>query len=334
MKKILLVFWVSMMIVSSCFSQASTILSQSFENLSIYSPSFTGANDFLDVKTGFRKQWVGLSGSPDNIFLHVQSPINVSADDFVKNARKSGKKNGGGKSRDKQVTKLKLGAGGYLIQNSRGPIRQLETGLNAAVHVPIDNGTYLSLGISNGITGTSIDLDQLILENPGADQTLNSLRSNGTSVSYYQISSSIGVHSDKYYFSYSSFRLTRAQLGGNGDLEGDKAPVRHDLIGGYRFKTVNKIEMIAGAYIQAESGTPAFYEMSFRARYDKQYWAGLAYRNDQTIIGVLGWQINKIVKFGYSFDYKSSEAKNLANASHEILLGFSIFNKKNSTPFW
>ena len=179
--------------------QTNILLSQSFENLSIYSPSFTGANDFLDIKTGFRRQWVGLNGSPGNIFLHVQSPVQVTANDFVRNRKRAERKGGGGKSKDKQVSKLKLGLGGFLVQTSRGPVNQLETAINMAVHVPVSFRTYLSLGLANGINSTTLNLNDLILQNPSADQAINALALNGSNVSNYHLNASIGIHADKYY---------------------------------------------------------------------------------------------------------------------------------------
>ncbi|MEL6561522.1 MAG: PorP/SprF family type IX secretion system membrane protein [Bacteroidota bacterium] len=334
MKKMCIVALLVILQTQIVCGQTNILLSQSFENLSIYSPSFTGANDFLDIKTGFRRQWVGLNGSPSNIFLHVQSPVQVTANDFVRNRKRAERKGGGGKSKDKQVSKLKLGLGGFLVQTSRGPVNQLETAINMAVHVPVSFRTYLSLGLANGINSTTLNLNDLILQNPSADQAINALALNGSNVSNYHLNASIGIHSDKYYFSYNVWRLTRAKLSGNGALDESNSFARHHIVGGYRFKPVNKFEFTGGSQIGFDQGSPTFYELSFRARYYKQYWAGLAYRNDLSLIILLGWQINSTVKFSYSFDYKSSEAENLANASHEVLLGFVLFNKKNSTSFW
>ena len=53
----------------SGFAQQSFQFAQYQQTALFYNPAFSGIEDFIDVKVGFRKKWAGLDSSPTSGFV-------------------------------------------------------------------------------------------------------------------------------------------------------------------------------------------------------------------------------------------------------------------------
>ncbi|MEL6561772.1 MAG: type IX secretion system membrane protein PorP/SprF, partial [Bacteroidota bacterium] len=80
----------------------------------------------------------------------------------------------------------------------------------------------------------------------------------------------------------------------------------------------DKWELIPNAFLRSEVNQPFFFEAGVRARYNKNVWFGASYRNDQSYVGMLGFEISDYVNLGYAYEFKRSEFENFNNGSHEI----------------
>ena len=60
-------------------------------------------------------------------------------------------------------------------------------------------------------------------------------------------------------------------------------------------------------------------EASFKVYYSESVWGGLSYRTNNSLIGLVGLQVDNIF-FGYSFDWSFSDISNYSFGSHEITL--------------
>jgi len=210
--------------VQSSFGQGRVLLGQYFKNLPIFSPALTGTKDYLDIQTGFRKQWAGFQDSPNTLFISAYGPLKLNSQ-----TNSDAQYHQGGTT-DKSG--VKLGIGGYVLRDQRAAFQQLESVLSFAVHVPIHKKTYLSLGVSTGIIRNSINIADISVVDVN-DQTFLSFINGASSGSSLNISSGISVYSPTYYLSYSAMELSRTFLSGNDLIT--KNGIRHHLLGGYRF---------------------------------------------------------------------------------------------------
>jgi hypothetical protein len=55
----------------------------------------------------------------------------------------------------------------------------------------------------------------------------------------------------------------------------------------------------------------------------------MTYRIDDAIVMIVGYNINKNLKFGYAYDITISDLKSESSGSHEILLRYSFKKKPN-----
>lgn len=324
---------------SDSFGQGKVVLGQYFQNLPAFSPAFTGANDYLDIRTGFRKQWAGFDGAPSTGFLSLYTPIRLKKNPYKANSLRSSTnaqyyKGGDVNNKINGKGDTKLGIGGYVLLDDQGPFQELESMLSFAAHIPVAQRTYLSLGVSGGLINSQINLDEITVVDAINDQTYLSYVNNGASNSFLNLNASIGLHSEAFYVSYSAMQLTRTLISGNDEVNNEDANLRHHIMGGFRLFAGEKWEIIPNAFIRSEANQPFFYEAGVRARYNKNVWFGASYRNDQSFVGMLGFAFSDYVNLGYAYEFKNSDFDNFNNGSHEIILGFRLFNYSNYTSIW
>ncbi len=317
MKRILMAFCIGSIGTITCtYGQSEIVSGQYFQNLPAVSPSFTGVNEFLDIRTGYRNQWTGFEGAPTTLFLSAYAPLNLKLSNINTQNWQGG---------NTSNTQLKMGTGAYLLTDKQGPYSQMKFATNFAIHVPIRQNTFLSLGASAGINNNKIDISEITIQDEINDQTYLSFITNGGSSTFFNLSPSIGIHSDRYYFSYSAMQLTSFLISGNKELNVGGARIAHHLLGGYLFTVNNRWVIIPNTFIRFQEGLPIFFETGLRARYNKNLQFGMSYRNDRSLINMIGLSINELINFGYSFEYKITNLNDFNNGSHEIVLGFRLF---------
>jgi len=339
MKRLYILIIVLLAMGTDSFGQGKVVLGQYFQNLPAFSPAFTGANDYLDIRTGFRKQWAGFDGAPSTAFLSVYTPIRLKKNPYKANSLRSSTNAQyykGGDINRKSGSKgdTKLGIGGYILLDDQGPFQELESMLSFAAHIPVAQRTYLSLGVSGGLMNSKVDLEDITVVDDINDQTFLSYVNNGASNSFFNLNASIGLHSESFYVSYSAMQLTRSFISGNDQVNNEGATIRHHILGGVRLFAGEKWELIPNAFLRSEVNQPFFYEAGVRARYNKNLWFGGSYRNDQTFVGMLGFALNDKINFGYAYEFKNSDFDNFNSGSHEIILGIRLFNYTNYTSIW
>ena len=201
MKKLLTLIIALIAIGADSFGQGKVVIGQYFQNLPAFSPAFTGANDYLDIRTGFRKQWAGFDGSPSTGFLSIYSPIRLKKNPYKANSLRSSSQAQyykGGKINNDRNGDTRLGIGGYVLVDDQGPLTETEGMLSFAAHVPVAERTYLSLGVSAGILNSSIDLNDITVVDELNDAVYLSYVNNGASNSFFNLNASLGVHSESY----------------------------------------------------------------------------------------------------------------------------------------
>ena len=142
------------------WGQEQFALSQYYQVHSIINPGFTGIDDFLDIKIGYRRKWVGLDNSPSTSFVsafgpigdktsYSQSPMRISNPNQIEYI-------------ESKKAKIKFhGIGGYITKQDQGAFSQINTMVNYAFHIPIKSNIRISLGTSIGLSNIKIDPDKI-----------------------------------------------------------------------------------------------------------------------------------------------------------------------------
>ncbi len=327
MKKIVLI--ICLFLSLKTFGQNHNLTSQYFQVMPFYAPGLTGANDYLDIRTGFRRQWVDIQGAPLSYFIGGSGVIDIGS----QNPYKYNSVRVGNNSPYKRKT-TKVGLGGYIFNEKLGALNQIGSMFSAAAHISITNSIYLSLGITSGFHNAKVNVSNLQVLNPDNDEIYQDYLENGANGNYFKLNSGISAYSETFYLSYSFLNLTNTQISGNQNLFNGPSDILHTIVGGYRLSAGPKFEIIPNTYVRFSESTPVLLDIGTRFRYNQSLYFGMSYRNDQTTIGMLGLTLGNMYSFGYSIERKKLGFDGISALSHEVVIGIQFFNARKYIPLW
>jgi type IX secretion system PorP/SprF family membrane protein len=86
--------------------------------------------------------------------------------------------------------------------------------------------------------------------------------------------------------------------------------------------------------IKYTANAPVQYDINFNTLISDIIWLGVSYRSEDAVVAIVEYQVNKMFRVGYSYDYTLSEIRNYSSGSHELILGldFGMNVKKVKTP--
>ncbi len=298
MKKIVLFSIILCAISIQIHSQQLPLYSQYMFNNFLLNPGITGSVDYFPIRITARQQWAGIKGAP--------STQAISAHYLLNNQ--------------------KFGVGGYIFNDKFGPLSQ--TGLQAsfAYHVPL-TGINSKLGLGLAFKAFQFKFDET---------DLVTIEPNDVAVTHGKIAKFVPdadfgayLYNEKYYIGLSATQLIQFKIDlGDSNLDKNQIIRHYYLNGGYRIAVNEEFEIEPSVLIKGTMRTPWQIDLNAKAIYKSMYWGGLSYRTSKDLVFMVGLKYKKFY-FGYAFDYTFSSIKNYSNGSHEILIGYNVFEGKN-----
>jgi type IX secretion system PorP/SprF family membrane protein len=320
MKKIL--------IILSCLFCANVVLGQQQEHYSMYmmnyylvNPAEGGTDDYVDLKLGYRTQWVGLEGAPKTLFLSGHAAINKH------------------ETKDESVQQLPYhGAGGAVISDQIGPYNITTIKGSYAYHLPVSKKLTVSLGAFLGVKQYKMDINLLESDKDG---TIDPVAENTATSIVPDASAGLWMVYDKKIFGgFSAFQLLGNSINmSDVDAASLKGTLARHYFGtvGYNIKLNDKFNLVPSIVAKAVAPAPVSIDVNAKFRYQDQAWIGLSYRNQDAVIGMVGITLKKLVDVAYAFDFNMSELKTYNSGTHEILIGLRLPNHQHTPPpsqFW
>lgn len=299
------------LVFSTGFSQQVPMYSQYIMNGFLINPSFTGRDGYTSVNLTVREQWVGMAGAPSTYAASFQTRIlknsYISKSTSVK--KKVVKPTKGGK----------VGLGGYIFNDNNGIMRRTGFQGSYAYHIPMGGteGAKNDLSFGLAVTGYQfyVNTDGLIYE-PN-DPFLNSY---DRSVFITDFNFGASFTTSRYYAGFAMTNLLRGNL-----IFGDSTKVNNSQLGHF-FLTGGMKFPINGDWTIEPSGFIKSSDMFFkaiqmditgRAYFKDDYWAGLSYRTGDAIIVMMGLKYDRFY-FAYAFDFTLTDIRTSSLGTHEI----------------
>lgn len=265
-------------------------------------PAVAGRDDFAEVRSDNRRQWVGVTDAPRTYNLSLQGPI----------------------------TGKNMGLGMNLYTDIVGPTRRTGLSFSYAYHLRFKNDLHLSLGLSAGLLQWGIDGNKIKLREEG-DQQLYTTYQNaivpdfGTGLYFYK--------KKKFYFGLSLPQIYQAPIGlYDGAVKNSRITRQLNITGAYRIKIDESLEVEPSFLIKYESPAPMKLDIGGRVIYKEQAWAGLTYRHKDALSFLLGYMYKDYLMIGYSYDITTTQLRKYSSGSHELLLGLK-FNRKQASAW-
>lgn len=273
-------------------------ISQFMFNEITFNPAATGNSDKFIASLIARKQWIGVNGSPGTQFFNAHA----------------------------YVSQLKGGLGLTIINDKIGYESALNLKLSYAYHIKLSEGSSLSAGFSGGFINKRLDGTKLIYEqgsDPGAIMAQ-------TSIYVPDFAAGLEFNSKNFTGGISSTHISQSF----SDATLYKVPRHYFLYAKYKY--VVKDITITPALLVKSALFITQYELNTNVLYKNLFWVGATYRYKESVVGLVGFTINKI-RIGYTYDFNSSQLRKQSNGSHEIMLqavlnGFKKKEKDYKSP--
>ena len=315
--KVLLFTVISGFICLEANAQQEPLYSQYIMNGFLINPSIAGRDGYTTVNLTVREQWVGLAGAPHTYAASFQTRI-------LKNSYISKSTS----VRKKMVRPTKggnVGLGGYVFNDRNGIISR--TGLLAAYAYHIQLGrtgtvpNYLSLGLAATFYQYALDLNGNLMLHDVDDEFLN----NYDRVTYIpDFNFGATYTTENYYIGLSMTSLSRGSILFAKQGDNNRSELGHYyLTGGMKIHFRGAPDWMLSPSFMVRSSDQiikaAQVDLTGRLYWKEEYWAGLSFRTDNSIILMVGGKYDRFY-FGYAADFTLTELHGHTLGSHELTM--------------
>jgi type IX secretion system PorP/SprF family membrane protein len=261
-----------------------------YNTLSV-NPAYAGQRETLSVVGLHRTQWVGIDGAPQTQSLSIHSPL--------RNER--------------------IGLGLNIVSDALGPVRENFVDANFSYTIPLNaNDLKLSFGVKGGLHILNTDWSKGRFRNPDA------VFQDNLSLTSPMVGAGLYMHTRKWYFGLAVPNFLETDH--YDDFQESVATERMHFyaIGGYVFNLSEVLELKPAFLVKGVSGAPLIADVSANFWYKKNLTAGLAWRWDDSVSAMVGFQLTPGMFIGYGYDLTTTGLNNYNNGSHEITLRFEV----------
>ncbi len=324
-----------LVVVATSFAQQQAQYSMYMMNNFLVNPAEGGTEEFIDLKIGYRTQWVGIdnnalagnrNGAPRTAFISGHAPL--------------GKKT----SRFEDVDPLPHhGVGGVVAKDQVGLWDVLNVKGSYSYHLPVTHELMISFGAFVGIQQYKFDGASAEYA-PDYTGATDPLFSGTQSKILPDASFGVWAYTKDYYFGVSSFQLFGNKMNfintgsSSSGVEAQGALARHYwLTGGYKFHITEQYFLVPSLVVKYASPAAPQIDINAKFRYEDKAWIGVSYRNRDAVVGMIGVTYKKLVDIAYAYDFGLSKLRQGHSGSHEILVGLRLPNHEHEPPpaqFW
>jgi type IX secretion system PorP/SprF family membrane protein len=327
------------MIPNTSKAQIDYRFSQFQQNPLPVNPAFAGIDDFVDLKIGYRAQWVGFDNAPTGMFLSSNMAFKISPGSNFKdqgirifeanafNEKESSDEFGYRKGN-------RSGLGFYMLQNKDGGFNNLAIFANYAYHLKITNQLVWSVGVGFGYEYNKFDPTDISVLNPTNDPTYQSYLQGENTKSNININVGTVIYHKQFFLGYSVINAGSFNVSGENTFYNSQVtPLTHTSQIGFRYKWKYGYLITPSLLVRIRPENPAEIIATLRARIQDKIWAGIQY----TYLGAVGLSVGGYITpnigFNYAYDFPTSQLNRATAGSHEIIMAIKLKNKNYSRAY-
>lgn len=272
-------------------AQQDPLFTQYMYNMSVVNPAYaTDDPGMLDLGAIYRMQWTDVDGAPRTLNFFAHTPISE---------------------------RVELGL--TVVHDEIGDIeKQNNITADFAYVIPTGETTNLSFGAKAGLTTFDANLSDLDLNDPN-DPAFENIN---------EIFPVFGVGAfwfgENHYLGVSAPNLLTSEHIDNSQLLRDRGAeeIHYYLTGGYVFNISENFKLKPSTMVRGVKGAPLSVDVNANVLLYDKLEAGLGYRFDESITGLVNFRITQGLRIGYAYDYPTYDLSN--DGSHEIMLLFDF----------
>jgi type IX secretion system PorP/SprF family membrane protein len=276
-------------------AQQNPEYTQYMYNTITVNPGYTGSTGSLEANLLLRKQWVGIDGAPQTGTFGIHAPLRNQ----------------------------KIGLGLNIIADQLGPsTEQFLTG-NFSYTIETSYKTKLAFGLKAGARMLNIDWSK----GRFYDSSDVLLQNNIDNKIMPLVGAGVYLYSEKWYVGLSAPNFMRYDYYDDIQESVVSDKMHYYLMGGYVFDLSDNLKFKPSVLVKAVSGSPWTGDVSANFLIQEKFTLGAAYRWDDSVSALVGFQISKSFFAGYAFDYTVSKLNKYNDGSHEIILRYHLPQK-------
>ena len=279
------------------FGQQDPQFTQYMYNMSVINPAYATADEaILNLGGLYRTQWVGIEGAPKTGTFFAHTPIN---------------------------DKIEIGI--LLTNDNIGDVVQ-ENNMYAdfAYVLPVGLGGKLSLGLKAGLTFFDVNFNDFVLQS-GVSSTDIAFNEN-ISKTFPNLGIGAFYFTDNYYLGLSAPNMltTKHIETENGITASGVEAIHFFLTGGYVFDVNPNLKFKPAFMAKSVKGAPLALDVTANVLINEKLEAGLGYRLDDAISGLVSFRVKPDLRIGYAYDFTTTNLGDFNSGSHEIFILFDV----------
>ena len=294
--KLLIGIFVLISSISTVFAQQDPQYTQYMYNMNILNPAYAGSKGVTSIGLLGRTQWVGVDGAPKTATLSINGPV--------------------GKN---------VGLGFSVIHDEIGPVKEDNVYADFSYTLNLSEEDKFAFGIKAGATFLNVR-EVITVDVDPLNVPVSLIAPNfGVGLMYYN---------DRFYagLSVPNFIESRYLDKKNGISSTASEKTHYFLTSGYVFDLDENLKLKPSTMLKATPGAPLSIDLSLNLLIQEKVELGLSHRLDDSISGMIGFNVNQDLRIGYAYDYTTSNFGVFNSGSHEIMILFDLNKTKIKSP--
>ncbi|CAM1353067.1 Type IX secretion system membrane protein PorP/SprF [Tenacibaculum insulae] len=289
-------------IITGMQAQQDPQYTQYMYNTMSVNPAYAGSKGYGSITAIGRMQWVGFEGAPNTQNLSYDTPIGYSG----------------------------LGLGINLVNDEIGPSSEFYIDANLSYTIETGEEGNLAFGLRLGGRFLNIDWSK------GTANQNEQIFGENVNKFLPTVGAGIYYHEPDWYVGLSVPNILRIEHYDESIANAQTTAVERMhffFIAGYVYDINEDLKFKPAALLKAVSGAPLSLDISANLLFNEKFRAGLAWRWDDSISALLGFQVSEKMLIGYSYDLTTSNYNVTNSGTHEIMLQYDMLrNTRYRSP--
>ena len=264
-----------LMLTKEVIAQQDPHYTQYMFNTMSINPAYAGSTGSLQALLLYRSQWVGVDGAPETQNFSMHSPLRNE----------------------------KMGLGLNIVNDKLGPSSEVFADANFSYTIQTGYYTKLAFGVKGGARVLNVDWSKGRFYDPEDVLLNNNIDS--------RIMPSLGAgaywYSDRWYIGASIPNFIRSDYYDDIQEAVLSNRLHYFIMGGYVFDINRNLKLKPAFLVKAVSGAPVSVDVSASFLLQEFLNLGAAYRWNDSVSLLAGFQISRSLFVGYSYDYTTTD---------------------------
>lgn len=284
---------------ASVYAQQDPQHTQYMYNMMTINSAYTGSIGTLEGVLSHRSQWAGFDGAPTTQALSIHTPLGNE----------------------------RLGLGFNFVNDKVGPASEQYFDGNFSYSIPTGVTSKLALGIKAGFHLMNTDWSKGRYEHQDDIKFAENIDNRFSP----RVGAGFMLYDEKWYIGGSIPNFLKSDHYMDDKEVMVTNELHYYLMGGYVFDLSSSLKFKPTFLMRAVKGAPLSVDVSANFLIQEVLTLGAAYRFDDSVSGLLGFQILPELMVGYSYDYSVTDFNKYNNGSHEFILRYQLGKKYTKT---